>query len=295
MRRPSEYQHHHHHHLQEQQPQPQQRQHRTTAAKTAKKPTTSFLLYVAGTFLFALCTAAFCWLAESRGMPRGRGRRHLGDDETITVPQETGFKTFVSGDDECAVFYRLVEATGGDSKGDILWLHGASFDSSTWLKTKSLAAVAAAGYTSIAVDLPGYGQSALDKAENKGCKKNAKTLLADLVVAFKLTKPVVVTPSMSGRFALTMYANTPAVARGYVMVAPVIPEPWDVSSASSSRFPPALVIWGSEDVGGKERSESRLSKLPRATTFEVAGGSHPCYLDAPQVFNEKVVEFLRSL
>ena len=272
--------------------------------RAPKKPPPSTLTFVAAFFLFALCCAAFCWYAESRGMPRGRGRRHLGDDEAAMVPHETGVKEVVSGDNMCAIFYRLVEpspqkgggsneGSGRDSKGDVLWLHGASFDSSTWLKTKSLAAVAAAGYRSIAIDLPGYGQSHLEKNGNKGCKKNTETLLADLLAAFKLTKPVVITPSMSGKYALQTYADAPALARGYVMVAPVIPESWSPRPSSSS--PPALVIYGSDDVGGKERSEARLAKLPQATTFEIPHGSHPCYLDNPTAFNDKVVAFIKHV
>lgn len=226
-----------------------------------------------------------------------RRHRHLGgeadEEQSIgkVTPHTTGKVMINSGDDSCEIFYRIFDQED-NNKGDVLLLHGASFDSSTWLKTGTLPAVAKAGYRAIAIDLPGFGQS---DDRNKNCKKNTK-ILADIMTALKVIQPVIVTPSMSGKFALNLFMDEPAATRAYVMVAPVIPPEFDETSFNAKDgIQPVLVIYGSEDVGGKDRSEQRLMKIPKAVRFEIEGGSHPCYLDQPVLFNERVISFLKSL
>jgi pimeloyl-ACP methyl ester carboxylesterase len=51
--------------------------------------------------------------------------------------------------------------TGEKEKGSpvILFLHGMRFTSDIWMETKTLEVAWRAGYTAIAVDLPGYGKT----------------------------------------------------------------------------------------------------------------------------------------
>ena len=72
--------------------------------------------------------------------------------------------------------------------------HGASFDAATWRKIGTLRALAQAGYRAYAVDLPGFGQSEPGPG-------GARTWLLALLDALGLQAPVIVSPSMSGRFA----------------------------------------------------------------------------------------------
>ena len=224
----------------------------------------------------------------------GHRRRHLDELATQSQPQHiTGKLNVKSNGEECSVFYRVFDPKDEDSKGDVLLLHGASFDSATWLKTGTLAAISADGYRAIAIDLPGFGQS----EENLTCKKNTRLLVdifSSLQSSLKMSRPVLLTASMSGKYALTLLSQEPKLTRGYIMVAPVIPSDFDEKSLPESTQP-TLVIYGSEDVGGKERSETRLINIPNAVSFEIKGGSHPCYLDYPDLFNERILTFLGSI
>jgi hypothetical protein len=86
---------------------------------------------------------------------------------------------------------------GAERGRPIVLLHGARFQAETWKQTGTMKALAQAGYQVIAVDLPGYGQSAPSQG-------SPRTWLRSLLDLLKMEKPVVVSPSMSGRFALPL-------------------------------------------------------------------------------------------
>ena len=112
------------------------------------------------------------------------------------------------------------------------------------------------------------------------------------MTALKIEKPALVSPSMSGRFSIPLIVSDPNAISAYIPVAPVIPPDFKPSFIPSGAFR-TLVVWGSKDEYGKDRSKELL-EIPGAVPFEIEGGSHPCYLDEPELFNSKLVNFLAS-
>src|SRR4051812_4095189 len=101
---------------------------------------------------------------------------------------------------------RWTEVEGGrvhyliEGRGDgrpVVLLHGASFTAETWKEIGTLAALVRAGYMAYAIDLPGHGKS----SPSLGAPRTWLRVLLDLM---KIEQPVVVSPSMSGRFALPL-------------------------------------------------------------------------------------------
>lgn len=207
-----------------------------------------------------------------------------------------------------------------DSKITLLLLHGMSFSSKTWLDLTTIALFTAAGYRTIAVDLPGFGNS--DKLP-KNSETEKSTFLLHLITNLDISKPVIVSPSYSGHYTLPLLVKNWNSFTGYVPVAPVGQEvietidpchqsknqnfmnerfnrlPDYFKEQVKNRIPdvsciktPALVIHGEFD---RSKSSALLSLLPNAKTFEIPQGKHPCYLQNPDLFHTVIYDFMLRL
>lgn len=120
------------------------------------------------------------------------------------------------------VFHREVTPPGGltPPTKQVLLLHGQAFSSENWYTLGTLSLLAALGHRAVAIDLPGYGRSTPSSQV-----KDTLAFMETLVEVLKLgPAPVIVSPSMSGRFSLPYLVSHPDKVGGYVPVAPVSTE-----------------------------------------------------------------------
>lgn len=196
-------------------------------------------------------------------------------------------------------------------------MHGKSFSSKIWLDLKTISVFTAAGYRTIAIDLPGFGNS--EKLPDN-MELGKSEFLLHLIAELKISKPVIVSPSYSGFYTLPLLIKQWKLFTGFIPVAPVGQESFDschhqgpnahhnIMSERFSCLPdyfkeqvknnlpdvssiktPTLVIHGEFD---RSKSSAILSLLPNARTFEIPQGKHPCYLQNPELFHTIIYNFL---
>ncbi len=183
---------------------------------------------------------------------------------------------------------RLRVLSAGPAEGPpVLLLHGARYTGDTWQELGTFALLTENGYRAVALDLPGFG----------GSTRVVESEEQFLVIALQrlgLERPVVVAPSMSGRYAFPALARHPERFAGFVLVAPAsIAEHREALAGASA---PALVVWGEADtLVPLEEGRNLAERLPRGQLVVLPDAGHACYLDQPQAFHAALLSFLGSL
>jgi abhydrolase domain-containing protein 14 len=181
---------------------------------------------------------------------------------------------------------RCLEAGPADGPAVVL-LHGASFQAQTWQELGTLRLCAERGLRAVAVDLPGFGRSEPNDVE-------PVRFLEALFDALSIRRAVLVTPSMSGRYALPFLARRPERVRGLVAVAPVGIGTWAGELAGLET--PALLVWGDEDRTVPIADAELLARsLQQSETVVIADAGHACYMRQPARFHEHVLAFLERV
>lgn len=169
----------------------------------------------------------------------------------------------------------------------ILLLHGGRFQAETWRDTGTLKALSAAGFHVVAVDLPGFGKT--PKVQTR-----PGVWLEKLIEALHLDRPVVVSPSMSGRFAMPFVVEHSDQLRGFVAVAPVRIKQHE--KALSRISVPLLAIWGENDrVIPISHADLLLKNVPGSLKVVVPEAGHALYMDDAATFHKELIRFFEKL
>ncbi|CAI5448949.1 unnamed protein product [Caenorhabditis angaria] len=187
-----------------------------------------------------------------------------------------------------SVFVREARPPGAHySKANVLFLHGQSFSSSTWLENNMLRTFAALGYRAIAIDLPGSGQTrgqALSQTEKP-------VFLMDFIETLGLKKIMVVCASMSSQYILPLMTSN----RYLTCVVAVAPSNTHEVTSPASYITPTLVVWGDRDTSLGPTAASNLKNLPNVKLMKITDAGHACYLHNPKHFENVCVNFFELI
>lgn len=191
------------------------------------------------------------------------------------------------------IFYREeVPPNGG--RFTVLFLHGQAFSSQTWDDLDTLKLLRSQDYRVVAVDLPGYVKS--KDVEVPRTSDERAEFLNKFVEKLKIERPVLISPSMSGSYALPFIfqGDQGRNLRGYVPVAPVGTENYSEDDYKSLELP-TLIVYGEKDSTLGVSSLRRLRNIPESVIHVMKGAGHPCYMTNPKEFHENLLSFLSKL
>lgn len=215
----------------------------------------------------------------------------LATDGIISQKHEE--KKIILPNNSILLLHAIIGTPNKSSKGDVVLLHGAKFSSSTWEKIGTVKILVEEGYRVIAPDLPGgKGQSVLD-----GIEDSPEKVLDAIMMTYSVKRPILLAPSMSGRYALPYLIKYPNIIRAFIPIAPTIPPLFNVSRVNAVNINgfPSLIIWGQNDTLGKERSKIFKDFKGKNDLLEIPRASHPCYLDEPGIFHSALLSFLKDV
>lgn len=190
------------------------------------------------------------------------------------------------------IFYREVLPLQQTHRAEVLFLHGKAFNSHTWEQLGTLQLLSKRGYRAVAVDLPGFGNSAPSKEVST--ESGRVELLEGVLRDLQLQNTVLVSPSLSGSYALPFLMQSHHQLYGFVPIAPT-----STRNYAQERFQavktPTLILYGELDHTLARESLQQLRHLPNHSVVKLHDAGHACYLHKPEAFHLALLAFLDHL
>ncbi|MEN8200351.1 MAG: alpha/beta hydrolase [Thermodesulfobacteriota bacterium] len=177
---------------------------------------------------------------------------------------------------------------GGDFAGSsIIFLHGKAFQAETWLELGTLQAAIDAGFSVLALDLPGFGKS--PEADT-----GPEEVISEVSRETDLEKFILVGPSMGGKIAMEYSLNHPDHVAGLVLIGAVgVAE----NRSRLGELPSSsLFIWGENDqISDPDNGRLLHDSVDGSQLVLFKDAKHPCYLEQPELWHTTLLDFSKTV
>ncbi|XP_005410390.1 PREDICTED: alpha/beta hydrolase domain-containing protein 14A [Chinchilla lanigera] len=190
------------------------------------------------------------------------------------------------------IFYREVLPLHQPRRAEVLLLHGKAFNSHTWEQLGTLQLLSREGYRAVALDLPGFGNSA--PAKEASTEAGRAELLQQVLQELQMKNVVLVSPSLSGRYALPFLIQGHQQLHGFVPIAPTSTQNYTQKQFGAVKTP-TLIVFGELDRVLAQESLRQLRHLPNHSVVKLHNAGHACYLHKPRDFHLALLAFLDRL
>ncbi|KAM6169674.1 protein ABHD14A [Rhynchocyon petersi] len=190
------------------------------------------------------------------------------------------------------VFYREAHPLHQARRAEVVLLHGKAYNSHTWEQLGTLQLLSQRGYRAVALDLPGFGNSA--PSEEAKTEAGRAELLQRVLQDLKVQNAVLVSPSLSGRYALPFLMRDHQKLHGFVPIAPTSTQNFTQEQYWAVKTP-TLIVYGELDRILALESLRQLRHLPNHSVVKLRDAGHACYLQKPQDFHHVLISFLDHL
>lgn len=180
-----------------------------------------------------------------------------------------------------------VKMAGDFNTIPLLFLHGKAFQAETWQELGTLQAAIEAGFSVLAIDLPGFGKS-------PEADLSPETVINGVMKISNIESAILIGPSMSGKIAMEYTFSNPKKTAALVLVGAVgVEENRDKLNQLPSR---TLIIWGENDQISDPANGRLLNKEISGSELVVFDGAkHPCYLEQPELWHKTLLNFAKNV
>lgn len=176
---------------------------------------------------------------------------------------------------------------GDFSSTPLLLLHGKAFQAETWQELGTLQAAVDAGFSILALDLPGFGKS-------PQANISPEVVINAVMQAENIEKAIIIGPSMSGKIGIEYSLKYPQKVVGLVLIGSVgVEENRDQLYNLPNN---TLILWGENDqISDPSNGMLLEEKIEGSKLVVFQGAKHPCYLEQPELWHQTLLNFAKTV